>query len=124
MTKIVLNLISLFENEKEKLTVPAGTPVFREGEEAHEFFVVLEGEVDLLVGGQVVETVGPGGMFGEMALVESSPRTATALAKTASTLAPVNERRFNYLVANTPFFALHVMGVLAGRLRRMDERFL
>lgn len=124
MIKTQLNLVSLFESEKEQITVAAGQPVFREGDPAHELFVLLEGSVDLLVGAQIVETVQPGGLFGELALVESSPRTATAIAKTDAKLVPINERRFTYLVANTPFFALHVMGVLAGRLRRMDERFL
>lgn len=124
MIKTTLNLISLFESEKEQISVAAGQPVFREGDEAHELFVLLEGEVDLRVGDQVVETVQPGGLFGELALVVSSRRTATALAKTDARLVPINERRFTYLVANTPFFALHVMGVLAVRLRRMDERFL
>ena len=124
MIKTQLNLVSLFESEKEQITVAAGQPVFREGDPAHELFVVLEGSVDLLVGAQIVETVQPGGLFGELALVESSPRTATAIAKTDAKLVPINERRFTYLVANPPFFALHVMGVLAGRLRRMDERFL
>lgn len=124
MIKTTLNLISLFDCEKDQLTVEAGQAVFREGDEAHELFVLLDGEVELRVGDQLVEVVQPGGLFGELALVESSPRTATAVAKTTARLVPINERRFTYLVANTPFFALHVMGVLAGRLRRMDERFL
>ena len=124
MIKTTLNLVSLFDSEKDQLTKSAGQVVFREGDEAHELFVVLSGEVELRVGDQVVEVVQPGGLFGELALVESSPRTAAAVVKTDAVLVPINERRFTYLVANTPFFALHVMGVLAGRLRRMDERFL
>jgi len=124
MIKTTLNLVSLFDSEKDQLTKAAGQVVFREGDEAHELFVVLSGEVELRVGDQVVEVVQPGGLFGELALVESSPRTAAAVVKTDAVLVPINERRFTYLVANTPFFALHVMGVLAGRLRRMDEKFL
>ena len=124
MIKTTLNLVSLFDSEKDQLTKSAGQVVFREGDEAHELFVVLSGEVELRVGDQVVEVVQPGGLFGELALVESSPRTAAAVVKTDAVLVPINERRFTYLVANTPFFALHVMGVLAGRLRRMDEKFL
>ena len=124
MIKTTLNLVSLFDSEKDQLTKSAGQVVFREGDEAHELFVVLSGEVELRVGDQVVEVVQPGGLFGELALVESSPRTASAVVKTDAVLVPINERRFTYLVANTPFFALHVMGVLAGRLRRMDEKFL
>ena len=118
MIKTTLNLVSLFDSEKDQLTKSAGQVVFREGDEAHELFVVLSGEVELRVGDQVVEVVQPGGLFGELALVESSPRSAAAVVKTDAVLVPINERRFTYLVANTPFFALHVMGVLAGRLRR------
>ena len=124
MIKTTLNLVSLFDSEKDQLSKSAGQVVFREGDEAHELFVVLSGEVELRVGDQVVEVVQPGGLFGELALVESSPRTAAAVVKTDAVLVPINERRFTYLVANTPFFALQVMGVLAGRLRRMDEKFL
>jgi len=64
--------------------------------------------------------VEPGGMFGEMALIEHLPRSATAIAVSASRLSPIDQRRFLFLVQHHPFFALEVMQVLAHRLRQMD----
>ncbi|HXQ21148.1 MAG TPA: cyclic nucleotide-binding domain-containing protein, partial [Candidatus Acidoferrales bacterium] len=68
----------------------------------------------------VVETMGPGGILGEMALIDQNPRSATAVAKTDCTLVPVNEARFKFLVKQVPAFSLEVMRVMASRLRKMD----
>jgi len=56
----------------------------------------------------------------EMALIDQAPRTATAVAKSPCKLAVITEKRFAFLVQTTPYFALHVMKVMAERLRRMD----
>ena len=56
-----------------------------------------------------------------MALIDTKPRSATATAVSACKLAPIDERRFLFLVQQTPFFALHVMRVMASRLRAMDD---
>lgn len=100
----------------------AGQHIFTEGQQGDLMFVVKEGEVDVVVHGTVVETVGPGGILGEMALIDHNPRSATAIAKTDCQLVPINEARFQFLVQQTPFFALEVMRVLAHRLRQMDAR--
>jgi len=55
-----------------------------------------------------------------MALIDAGPRSATAIAKTQCVLVPIDEKRFADLVGRRPEFALHVMRVLANRLRRMD----
>ena len=60
----------------------------------------------------------PGGIFGELALIDSSPRSAAAVAHTDCRLAVIGERRFIFLVQQTPYFALEVMSVMAQRLRR------
>lgn len=83
-------------------------------------FVVKEGEVDILLGNRVVETVGPDGIFGEMAMVDGQARTASAVARTDCKLVPIDQRRFQFLVRQTPFFAIEVMRVLVERLRRTD----
>ena len=57
-------------------------------------------------------------MFGEMALVDSEPRSAEAVARTDCKLVPINKKRFAFLVTETPFFALEVMQVMANRLRK------
>ncbi len=60
-------------------------------------------------------------MIGEMALIDHLPRSASARATTDAKLVPIDQRRFLFLVQETPFFAIHVMKVMADRLRRMNE---
>jgi CRP-like cAMP-binding protein len=66
----------------------------------------------------VVETIGPEGFFGELALIDQSPRSATAVARTDCKLVGLDERRFIFMVDEMPFFAIRVMKVMADRLRR------
>ena len=108
------------DNRDRLETFWAGQPIFMEGDPGKIMFVVMEGRVRLKVRGNPVEEIGPGGIFGEMALVDGSPRSATAEAITHCTLATISEERFNGLVQTTPGFALRVMRVLALRLRNMD----
>ena len=118
-----MTTIELFRSAEETESHSAGHVIFREGDPGNTMYAVQEGEVDLVVHGNVVETVGAGGIFGEMSLLlEGHRRTAAAVAKTACRLAPVTERRFNFLVQQTPMFALQVMRIIAGRLMRMDAR--
>ena len=95
-----------------------GKTIFKEGDLGDEFFVVVRGQVEIRSGDRHFETLGQDGIFGEMALIDDSPRSATAVALTDVTVAPIKENQFLFLVKNTPFFALNVMRVLAHRLRR------
>jgi CRP-like cAMP-binding protein len=115
-----MDLRNLFRNAGDVRDYPAGSVIFTEGSPGDMMFVVLEGEVEVQAGGRVVETILAGDVLGELALIDSRPRSATATAKTACRLAPVDERRFLFLVQETPFFALHLMRVLAARLRNMN----
>src|SRR5262249_48060087 len=112
----------LFEHSNDAKPCPAGTTMFRVGDERDFMYAVVEGEVDIVINGHVVETVESGGIFGEMALIGKEKRTATAVVKTDARIVPVDERRFLFLVQQTPNFAIHVMAVLAERLRQMDRR--
>jgi CRP-like cAMP-binding protein len=94
-----------------------GEVVFREGDPATELFVVKSGRVDITSGNRLLATLDENGIFGEMALIDKAPRSATVTAATDVELVPVNEKQFLFLVSQTPFFALKVMRVLAGRLR-------
>jgi CRP-like cAMP-binding protein len=116
-----MNLLSLFRNAKETRIVPAGETIIREGEPGDVMYVLLEGEIDIAVHGRVINHLQPGDMFGELALIDSRPRSATAIAVAECKLAMVDQRRFMFLVQETPFFAIHVMDVLASRLRRQTE---
>jgi CRP/FNR family transcriptional regulator, cyclic AMP receptor protein len=109
-------------NWREAVSYAAGQSIFDEGQPGDHMYVVLEGEVELFIHGRMVETLGEGGVLGEMALLDSAPRTARAVARTNCKLVPVTQKRFNLLVQHTPDFALQIMRVMAGRLRVMDAR--
>jgi CRP-like cAMP-binding protein len=96
----------------------AGQPIFSQGDApGGMMYVVQEGAVDIVVNGAVVDTIGPGMLLGEIGLVDSNPRTASAIAKSACRVLPIDERRFLFLIQNTPVFALDVMRTMANRLR-------
>ncbi len=99
----------------------AGETIFNEGDPATELFVIESGRVIVRLGNRVLDTLERNEIFGEMALVDHAPRSATAVAETDVTLAPVSEKQFLFLVSQTPFFALNVMRVLAGRLRAANK---
>jgi CRP/FNR family transcriptional regulator, cyclic AMP receptor protein len=114
--------LSLFSVEENPRICEAGETIFREYDMGSEMFVVLEGEVALTIGQNVVETLGAGEPFGEMALIDQAPRVATATARTACKLAVIPEKRFLFMVQTTPQFALQIMKVMADRLRKMNTR--
>ncbi|MGZ8400166.1 MAG: cyclic nucleotide-binding domain-containing protein [Methyloceanibacter sp.] len=95
-----------------------GQVIFSAGDKGDKMYVIRSGEVEVERDGKIVETLSGGGIFGEMALIDGSPRAATARAKTACEVAPITEKTFLFLVHETPFFAIAVMRSLADRLRR------
>ncbi|MGH7959663.1 MAG: cyclic nucleotide-binding domain-containing protein [Opitutaceae bacterium] len=113
--------IQLFEHDQPPESFPADRVVFNEGERGDSMFAVPNGTVDLVMHGKVVETVEAGGVFGEMALIEDKPRSATAVVRREAKLVTIDRKRFMFLVQQNPFFALQLMTVMAERLRRMDE---
>lgn len=117
-----MKLASFFKNSEEIRTVPAGEVLFREGDPGETMVVLLEGSVDLSVAGTTVARVEEGDIFGEMALLDADSKTRSATATTATEcrLLDVNERRFLFMVTETPFFALHLMRLMASRLKRMN----
>jgi CRP-like cAMP-binding protein len=99
----------------------AGETIFSEGDPASELFVIASGQVEIRVNGRVVNSLGERRIFGEMALVDGQPRSATALAATDAIVVPVDEKQFLHLVRHVPYFALNVMRTLSGRLRAVQE---
>ena len=99
----------------------AGETIFREGDAGEEAFVIKNGRVTISVDGRDLDQLGENELFGEMALVDKSPRAATAVATTDVELIPIGEKQFLYLVDETPFFALTVMRIMAERLRRQNK---
>jgi CRP-like cAMP-binding protein len=114
--------LDMFADEVNPRVCQPGETVFRAYDMGAEMYVVLEGEVELTIGEHVLETLGPGEPFGEMALIDQAPRTATAVAKTVCKLAVLSEKRFLFMVQQTPQFALQIMKVMADRLRKMNAR--
>jgi CRP/FNR family cyclic AMP-dependent transcriptional regulator len=96
--------------------------IFEEGSTGRELFVVLDGTVDIakIDGGNktVIVSLGKGEFFGEMAVIDGSARSATAIASAPATrVMRINHARFVYLVSQQPAFALMVMDALSKRLR-------
>jgi len=112
---------SISRTGMDAVAFKAGQTIFEVGEEAEMMYIVVEGEVEIQLNGRVLQTVGAQDVFGEMALIDNSPRSAKAIAKTDCRLAGIDKDRFLVLVEKNPDFALEVMEVMAKRLRRKTE---
>ena len=112
--------INMFRNSRDAETVPPGEVLFREGEAGEVMIAIADGTVELSHGGAVLEKLGPGNIIGEMALIDSRPRSATATTATEARIVRVDKDHFTYLVQEHPTFALQVMAVMAERLRRAN----
>lgn len=118
-----MHTFTLFNNEPDTLAVKKGQVIFNEGDTAQCdcMYAVLEGEVEITKRGALLETVPPGGVFGEMGLLDHTARSATARAKCDGKLARISDSRFMSIVAQNPHFAVGMMRVLSERVRRNHE---
>lgn len=116
----MLDLTKLFGRDRSAFTVAGGDHIFERGDQSRDMYVVLDGQVDIVIDDKLVETVEPGGIFGEMALIDPAPRSAAAVARVSTRLVPVDPHRFQVVIQQTPYFAIQVMSVLADRLRRRN----
>jgi CRP/FNR family transcriptional regulator, cyclic AMP receptor protein len=96
--------------------VPDGTELIREGEPGTEFFVVVDGEIDVRRKGRRVARLGPGSYVGEIALLSRSPRTATVVAATPLRVLTIAGRDFVQLLDTMPELWLKVARTLADRV--------
>lgn len=99
-----------------------GKPIIRTGQTGLRMYVVVEGRVAVSIGDTVVERLGPGGVFGEMALLEQSTRAANAAAETDCSVLPINRHAFLALVKTSPVFAHSLLRALADRLKFLTAR--
>jgi CRP/FNR family transcriptional regulator, cyclic AMP receptor protein len=113
--------INIFTRAGDAEAVEPGQVLFEQGDPGDVMYAVAEGAVDIVHNGRVVETVTAGGIFGELALVDDSPRSARAVAGPGTRLVSIDKRRFEFLVQEHPTFALQVMSVLAARLRNSND---
>jgi len=115
-------MLQLFEKEPEKLTFAAGKDLFETGDTANgRMYILLSGQAEVIVNDLMVELAEPGAILGEMALIDSYPRSATVHCVAPCTFAVIDSRRFMSLIQMTPAFALEVMRAVVQRLRRTDK---
>ncbi len=91
-----------------------------EGDDTNSLYVVLSGRVGIVINGNIVESIGVGGTFGEMALVDQSPRTASAFAQMDSELLALNRPTLLQLVKQHPAFCVALLKAVSDRLRYMN----
>jgi CRP/FNR family cyclic AMP-dependent transcriptional regulator len=104
----------------EDMEVPAGKVLTKEGETGREFFVIVDGEVEVRRRGKRVATDGPGDFFGEIALLEHVPRTATVTAKTPLRFFVLTSESFIGLLDQQPAVERKVLRALARRVLNAD----
>jgi CRP/FNR family cyclic AMP-dependent transcriptional regulator len=112
----------ILRHELDMRSFKQGDTIFKAGDPADCMFAVVDGAVEIHLGGAVIERIDPGAVFGEMGLIDGQPRSATAVAATDCSIAAINEKRFLRLIEVTPRFALQMMQVITERLRRKDQR--
>lgn len=112
-----MDLLEVFRDSEDVFEVPAGTVIIEEGQEGDRMYVVMEGEVLISLKGRQLATAQPGEIVGEMALINSELRSATVTATTDCVLASIDQASFDSLLRHVPDFTLHVMNVLADRLK-------
>jgi CRP-like cAMP-binding protein len=110
--------LDILRREPDLRSFTQGATIFQAGDPGDSMYAVVDGVVEIRLNGAVIESVSPGGVFGEMGLVEGKPRSAAAVAGTDCTVAVISEKRFLRLVEMAPQFALQMMRVVSDRLRR------
>ena len=119
--KLLAGLVNLMSGQ-EPVVYPAGKVIMQEGTGGAFMYVVLEGKVAITIKGGLVGRAGPGGVFGEMALVDQSNRAATAVAETDCKLLAINRVAFLHLVKTSPAFGASLLAGLAERAKDMAVR--
>jgi len=104
----------------DEIDLPENKSLIRQGERGREFFVLLDGEVDIVRDGTKIDTMQSGDFFGEIALVSNVPRTATVIANTPIRVLVITDRDFRMLLEHTPQLQLKVLEALAERLAQLE----
>jgi CRP-like cAMP-binding protein len=115
--------LQLVAKSADRVTVPPGKVVVTEGAAGTEFFVILDGQAHVERHGRQVATLGPGGFFGDLALLDRAPRNASVIADSDLEVAKLGQRAFDSLLDH-PGFSKKLLAGLARRLREQDARHL
>jgi CRP-like cAMP-binding protein len=114
-----------FVQSKRFFTFEAGQVIFERGDASDFMYGIVTGDVDIRLGDRLLETISAGSVFGEMALIDDEPRSATAVAKTECRVVQVDAPGFHELIILHPEFALEVMKLMTHRLRRqIDAKYV
>ncbi len=113
--------LQLIAKATEEVTVKAGKVIVEEGKPGHEFFLILEGSASVKSKNRKLAALGSGQYFGELALLDRGPRTATVTAETDMTLAVLGQREFVGVLEGVPGLAYKILAIMAGRLRDADS---
>lgn len=104
----------------DEIDLPAGRVLMREGDIGREFYVIIDGTVELERGGQVIRTMGAGEFFGDISLVTERRRTATVTVKTDARFLVLGHREFHSLLDQFPSIRMGVLESIANRLRSLE----
>lgn len=114
--------LQLVAKRAEDVKVDAGRQLVAEGAAGSEFFVIVDGKASVTRHGQKVADLGPGGFFGDLALLDKAPRNATVTAETPMELVVLGQREFAGLIDDVPEFAHKLLAGLARRVRDADSQ--
>ena len=116
-----MNLLEKFKDWEDQVEFPKGKVIFTELSQADYMYVIIEGEVELTLRGEPLGAELPGGIVGEMAMINLSTRSATATTLANTKMVRIDQEQFKSIITQDPDFALHLMQVMANRLRVADQ---
>jgi CRP-like cAMP-binding protein len=114
-------ILELFKDAEDYKSFASGEAIFEEGQEGDYMYIIIEGQVQITTNGSILEILSPGNIFGEMAIVDDGPRSASARAYSACKVVSIDQDSFTYYVQHSPSFAIHVMSIMAERMRRQID---
>ena len=106
----------------DELEVPKGKLLVEEGRIGLEFFLIVDGKASVVRNGRKVATLGPGGYFGELALLDRRPRSASVVSETDMDVLVLSQRQFNGLLQSVPTIGRKLLAAMANRLREADAK--
>jgi CRP-like cAMP-binding protein len=106
----------------DEVEVPKGKVLVEEGRVGLECFLIVSGTATVTRNGKKVATLGPGSHFGELALLDRRPRSATVVSDTDMDVLVLSQRQFNSVIESVPSISRKLLAAMAGRLREADAK--
>lgn len=114
---------NFFLRTRDVVEYKAGDVILEEGGQGECMYGIQSGKVDVILNGKALYSLGAGDIFGEMALIDKGTRSARVVAQTDCVAVRVDDKRFEFMIQQTPNFALYVMRVLVERLRYISSQY-